>query len=58
MKMTIGEVFDKVHAINEAINTVERQLPNDYFAGQEPLCDVIDLLQEYREKIFETKVDI
>lgn len=58
MKMTVQEVLNKVRDIDCAINTVEKMLPNDCFTGQEPLCDVIELLTEYREKILDSKVDI
>lgn len=57
-KTTIQEVICKLQKIDHAIMTVERLLPKDCFAGQEPLCDVIDLLAEYRDKIMDSKVDI
>lgn len=58
MKMTIQEVLDKVHKIDHAIIAVEQQLPRDIVPTQEPLCDVINLLAEYRDKILDSKVDI
>ena len=58
MKATIQEVLAKVHKIDHAILLIENMLPKDYFAGQEPLCGVIDLLAEYRDKILDSKVDI
>jgi hypothetical protein len=58
MKTTIREQLEKIHKIDHAILTVERYLPKDYFPGQEPLCDVINLLSEYREIILDGKVDI
>lgn len=57
-KTTIQEVISKLQKIDHAIMVVEQLLPKDYFAGQEPLCDVIDLLAEYRDKIMDSKVDI
>lgn len=58
MKTTIQEVIKKLQEIDHAILYCENQLPKDYFPGQEPLCDVIDLLAEYRDKIMDSKVDI
>lgn len=58
MKQTIQEVLNKIHEIDHAIVLVESMLPKNYFAGQEPLCKVIDLLAEYREKILDSKIDI
>lgn len=58
MKTTIQDVLHKLQDIDHAILLVERMLPKDYFAGQEPLCDVINLLAEYRDKIMDAKVDI
>lgn len=58
MKTTIQDVISKLQQIDHAIMTVELQLPKDYFPGQEPLCDVINLLSEYRDKILDSKVDI
>lgn len=57
-KSTIQDVLNKLHDIDHAIMAVERLLPQDYFPGQEPLCDVINLLAEYRDKILDSKVDI
>lgn len=58
MKITIKEILDKLDNINQGIYTVEKALPSDYFPGHEPLCMVIELLQEYREAILAAKVDI
>ena len=58
MQTTIRDVLNKLEAIDRAIQTVAALLPRDYFAGQEPLCDVIDLLGEYRNKILDDKVDV
>lgn len=58
MKTSIQEVLNKLHQIDHAILYVESKLPADYFPGQEPLCDVINLLAEYRDKILDSKVDI
>lgn len=58
MNMTIKEIIDKLEDIDRAISTIEKTLPSDCFRGQEPLCDAIDLLNEYREKIMDSKVNI
>ena len=58
MKMTSQEVLAKVHEIDHAILVVESKLQNDYVVDQEPLCNVINLLAEYRDKILDSKVDI
>lgn len=57
-KTTIQEVICKLQKIDHAIITVEQLLSKDCFPGQESLCDVIDLLAEYRDKIMDSKVDI
>jgi hypothetical protein len=46
MKMTIQEVINKIRQIDSAIETVE------------PYDLAVQLLEEYREKILDTKVDI
>ena len=57
MKMTIGEVIDKLRDIETAIDVIHQQIKTE-FLGQEPLSDAIDLLEEYAEIIRNTKVDI
>lgn len=57
MKMTIGEVIDKLRDIETAIDAIHQQIKTE-FLGQEPLSDAIDLLEEYAEVIRDTKVDI
>lgn len=58
MKTTIQDVLKKLQEIDHAILTVENMLPEYYLPGQEPLCDVINLLSEYRDKILDSKIDI
>ncbi len=58
MKTTIQDVLSKVHEIDHAILVVTNKLPKNYFPGQEPLCDVINLLAEYRDKILSSEIDI
>lgn len=58
MRTTVQEVIQKLQEIDHAIILVENMLPKDYFAGQEPLCDVVNLLAEYRDKIMDSKIDI
>lgn len=57
-KATIQEILTKLQQIDHAILLLESKLPTDYFPGQEPLCDAINLLSEYRDKILDSKVDI
>lgn len=54
---TVSDILKKLQEIDHAILTVERRLPKEYFPGQEPLCDVINLLSEYRDKILTCDVD-
>ena len=58
MKTTIREMLEKVQSIDHAILLVESKLPKDYFSGQEPLCDVINLLSEYRDMILSSNINI
>ena len=57
-KLTVQELLNKLQRIDHAILTVEQQLPKNYFPGQEPLCDVIDILAEYRDDIMNSQVYI
>lgn len=58
MKMPVIEVMEKLESISTAIRTVEKHISAGAFEGQEPLYDVIGLLDEYRNKILATKVEI
>ena len=58
MKGTVQEILDKLCDIDRAIDSIERVLPQDYFPGQEPLCEAIDLLKEYKDRILNSRVDI
>lgn len=58
MKTTIQEILHTLADIDKAIVCVEGYLPKEYFEGQEPLCRVVSLLEEYRQSILESKVDI
>ena len=58
MKMTVGEVLQKINNIDGKILYVQLQLPDNYFAGQEPLCGVIELLEEYKELLTAAKTEI
>ena len=56
--MTVGEVLAKIHDIDSKILYVEQQLPDNYFAGQEPLCRVIELLEDYKELLMDAKTEL
>lgn len=60
MKMTILEIMEKLTKIDDAINIVEGRMDQyaKQYPGQEPLTQVIELLNEYKQLILETKVDI
>ena len=58
MKITVQEILHKLGEIDNAISCVEGYLPKEYFEGQEPLCKVISLLEEYRLSILERKIDV
>lgn len=58
MKMTVGEVLAKINDIDSKILYVEKQLPDNYFAGQEPFCRVIELLEEYKELLMDAKTEV
>ena len=58
MKMTVGEVLTKINGIDSRISYVQSRLPDNYFAGQEPLCLVIELLEEYKELLTTAKTEI
>jgi hypothetical protein len=58
MKTTIQDILKKLSDIDNAISMLENMLPKDCFRGQEHLCDAIDLLSEYKDKILDSKVDI
>ena len=60
MKTTVQDILNKLAEIDKGIDVVN-SLIDEYgrkYPGQEPLNDVIDLLEEYRLRILETKIDI
>jgi hypothetical protein len=55
MKMTIGEVIEKLKAIDDAIRTVNSHIDHNCY---DSLADAAEFLQEYRDMICSIKVDI
>ena len=55
MKMTIGEIIEKLDAIDGAICTVNTHIDHNCY---DSLADAAELLQEYRDMICSIKVDI
>ena len=60
MKMTIREVMDKLRDISNAVQMVDKLMPDDRAAYIDisPKDQVMDLLEEYANMIKDTKVDI
>lgn len=56
--MSIRDLLKKIDDINRAIETIDRKIDPNTFRGQEPLQDAIDLLEEYREYLLDTKINI
>lgn len=55
MKMTIGEIVDKLKNIDAAICNVRARIDHNCYDSLE---DAVEYLEEYRDMIRATKVDI
>ena len=60
MKMTVQELLEKITKIDDSINIVEGRIDSygRQYPGQEPLYQVTELLEEYKQLLLEAKVDI
>lgn len=58
MKMTVGEVFAKINYIDDRISYLQCQLPDPCYEGMEPLCEVIKLLEEYKDMLMNANTEI
>lgn len=55
MKMNVGEVLAKINDIDGRIVYLQCQLPDPCYEAQEPLCDVIKLLEEHKDMLTDAK---
>lgn len=58
MEMTIREIDQKLAKIYDAKEIIHRMIPAGSFEGQEPLYQVLYVLNDYRDMILELKVHI
>lgn len=58
--MTVQEILETLTKIDDGINIVESHIDSygRQYPAHEPLNQVIDLLNEYRGMLLNTKVDI
>lgn len=58
MEFTIRDISQKFVKIQNAEEIVRGNIPEGSFEGQEPLYDVLDILDDYRAMLYELKVHI
>jgi len=54
--MKVVDIITKLEKIGRNIDTVTKLLPTPCFPGQEPLCYVIESLEEYRDVLLDMEV--
>ena len=60
MKISVQDVLCRITKINDGINIIEGRVDSygKQYPGQEPLYQVIELLEEYRSLLLGSQVDI